>query len=199
MARGATPIVSVGVVRTRAAQISFAIDPASSGGAVLAYEMCLRVRSSINQKSKTQTGKDESGRAGIEGWGKTLQATERGNPEGAVLACETSLRVRRSINEGSRTHPGTLGGGRAGVEKDNKMRESPGTHVLACKMLRRGRNSIKAGNRIHSGLIEVGTDGDRMSEKKGRFAKRSLNPPRDYSPAGQVMSRSGTFSQMWGP
>lgn len=163
------------------------------------YEMCLRVRSSINRKSKTQTGEDESGRAGIEGWGKTLQATEQRNSEGAVPACETSLRVRRSIKEGSRTHRGTVGGGRAGVEKDNKIRESPGTHVLACKMFRRARNSIKAGDRIHSGMIGGGTDGDRMSEKQGRFAKRSLNPPRDNSPGGQVMSRSGTFSQIWGP
>ena len=212
MARGATPIVSVGVARTGAAQNSFAIDPASSGGVPergavrsLAVEsggeilVDLRVRSSINRKSKTQTGEDESGRAGIEGWGKTLQATEQRNSEGAVPACETSLRVRRSIKEGSRTHRGTVGGGRAGVEKDNKIRESPGTHVLACKMFRRARNSIKAGDRIHSGMIGGGTDGDRMSEKQGRFAKRSLNPPRDNSPGGQVMSRSGTFSQIWGP
>ena len=53
MARGATPIVSVGVARTGAAQNSLAIDPASSEGVVLAWQMSPQARSSMKDGRKT--------------------------------------------------------------------------------------------------------------------------------------------------
>ena len=85
MARGATPIVSVGVARTGAAQNSFAIDPASSGGVVLAWQMSPQARSSMKDGRKTWPGKEEDGPEGIEKWGRTSFAIDPASSGGVVL------------------------------------------------------------------------------------------------------------------